>query len=79
MKQHAQLKHLKEEYGCLLSLLAHDSSRTQEVLRSVELSFQDILSQLDASKGLELPSIDLMSGWTYPKIKQPKEVMPECH
>jgi len=79
LKQHAQLKHLKEEYGCLLSLLAHDSSRTQEVLRSVELSFQDILSQLDASKGLELPSIDLMSGWTYPKIKQPKEVMPECH
>lgn len=73
LKQHAQLKHLKEEYGCLLSLLAHDSSRTQEVLRSVELSFQDILSQLDASKGLELPSIDLMSGWTYPKVKPPKE------
>jgi len=73
LKQHAQLKHLKEEYGCLLSLLAHDSSRTQEVLRSVELSFQDILSQLDASKGLELPSIVLMSGWTYPKVKPPKE------
>lgn len=73
-KQHAQLKHLKKEYGCLLSLLAHDSSRKQEVLKSVELSFQDILSQLDVSKGLELPSTDLMSGrWTYPKVKLPEE------
>lgn len=73
LKQHAQLKHLKKEYGCLLSLLAHDSSRKQEVLKSVKLSFQDILSQLEASKGLELPSTDLMSGWTNPKVKLSKE------
>lgn len=73
LKQHAQLKHLKKEYGCFLSLLAHDSSRKQELLKSVELSFQDILSQLEVSKGLELPSADFMSGWTYPKVKLPEE------
>jgi hypothetical protein len=53
-------KVLKKEYGCLLSLLLHLSSRKQEVLKSVELSFQDILSQLEASKMLELVGTDLM-------------------
>ncbi|GLJ18240.1 hypothetical protein SUGI_0322620 [Cryptomeria japonica] len=54
-KQHALLRILKKEYGCLLSLLANDFPKKLNILRSMELSFQDILSQLDSLKGIKLP------------------------
>ncbi|KAH9331344.1 hypothetical protein KI387_003452, partial [Taxus chinensis] len=60
-KQHASLRILKKEYGCLLSLLANDLPKKLDLLRNMELSFQDLLSQLDKLEGSKCPSLKLSS------------------
>lgn len=58
-KQHALLRILKKEYGYLLSLLANDFPKKLNIVRSMELSFKDILTKLDTLKGAKLPGTEI--------------------
>eukprot|EP01018_Ginkgo_biloba_P024615 Gb_40009 [translate_table: standard] len=61
LKQCTGFKHLQKEQSHLLSLLANDFSRKLDLLRSMELKFEDILHQFRTSKGLDLPGTEFLS------------------